>query len=185
MAIRYEIAQRKAVVAGDKIDARLRPPIARRKDIRRAAKPRREFAQEARITAPKATERVAGAAVPLAKGRGESPELVAVLAQIPGLRDQLDSTQHWILMERRQPPRAPIKRAVITGQGRRKIEAKAVDLHLLDPIAQAVHHQAQGLGMAEIQAVAAATRVGVTSRVLDIEAVISGVVKAAQAQGRP
>ena len=57
-------------------------------------------------------------------------------------------------------------------------------MHLLHPVAQAVHHQAQGGGLAQVEAVAGAGEVQAAAAVLGLQPVVGGVVDAAQVQRR-
>jgi hypothetical protein len=70
-------------------------------------------------------------------------------------------------------------------EGRRQIEAEAVDVHLLDPVAQAVGDHLQHAGMRHGDGVSAAGVVDVVARLVGQQAVIGGVVDAAEGQGRP
>ena len=57
-------------------------------------------------------------------------------------------------------------------------------MHLVDPVAQAVHHHLQDAGMNQVQSVAAAGVVDVVAAV-GLEPVIGRIVDAPEAQGRP
>ena len=63
-----------------------------------------------------------------------------------------------------------------------KIEAEAVDAHVVGPVAQAVHHHLQHAAVAEIHGVAGASVVDVMPRVGG-QPVIGGVVDALEGQG--
>ncbi len=73
----------------------------------------------------------------------------------------------------------------LAGQGRRKVESKAIDVHLLHPVAQAVHDQLQHLGVAHVQGVAGAGEVHVVARIVLNQPVVGGVVEALERQRRP
>src|SRR5207247_9374969 len=64
----------------------------------------------------------------------------------------------------------------------RKVEAEAVHMHLLEPIAQAVHDQPPNNRMVGIEGVSSAAEIGV-ARAVGFEDVIDRVVESAQAQG--
>ena len=72
----------------------------------------------------------------------------------------------------------------VAGQDRRQVEAEAVDVHLLDPVAQAVHDHPADDRMIGVERVAAAGVVGVT-RAAVFEDVVGRVVDAAEAERRP
>ena len=63
----------------------------------------------------------------------------------------------------------------------REVEAKAVHVHLLHPVAQRVHHQAQRLRKIQIHGVAAAGVIDVVGAVV-LQAVVGRVVDPAEAQ---
>ena len=67
-----------------------------------------------------------------------------------------------------------------------KVEAKAVDVADLDPVAQRIHHHLQHARMGEVDRAAAAGEVVVVARVFLVEPVIGRVVDAAEtsASGR-
>ena len=67
---------------------------------------------------------------------------------------------------------------------RGEIEAEAVDVKHLDPVAQRVHHHLQHARMGELQRVAGAGVVLVEARLVGDEPVVGGVVDAAIAQRR-
>jgi hypothetical protein len=70
-------------------------------------------------------------------------------------------------------------------QRRREVEAEAVDVHLGDPVAQRVHQQLQHARVLHVQRVAAAGEVHVVARRAGRQAVVGGVVDAAEGQRRP
>ena len=74
---------------------------------------------------------------------------------------------------------------VITRQGRSQIESKSVDMHLENPIAQAVHHQLQRAWMQQVKGVARAGEIQIETRIIGLQSVISGIIDAAEAQRRP
>ena len=73
---------------------------------------------------------------------------------------------------------------VVAAQHGRQIEAKAVDVHLIHPVAQTVHHQLQHARMADVERVAATAVVFVLDARLRLQAVVAGVVQAPKAQRR-
>jgi hypothetical protein len=66
-----------------------------------------------------------------------------------------------------------------------RASALAIDVHLLHPVAQAVHHQLDGAGVPHVQRVPAAGEVLVASRVTGLRPVVGLVVDAAERQRRP
>ena len=69
-------------------------------------------------------------------------------------------------------------------QGGGQIEAEAVDVHLLHPVPQAVHDQLQHLRMAHVERIAGARVVHVVARIVGDQAVVGGVVDAAETERR-
>ncbi len=57
-------------------------------------------------------------------------------------------------------------------------------MHLLHPVAQAVHHQLHGAGVQHVQRVAGAGEVDVVARALRVQVVVGDVVDAAKRDGR-
>ena len=101
-----EVVQREAVVAGDEIDAGVRPAAAPFIEIAGAAEARGEFGDHAAVALPEPADRVAVAAVPFRPQRREIADLIAALAQVPGLGDQLDLRDDRVLVddvEKRRP----------------------------------------------------------------------------------
>ena len=82
--------------------------------------------------------------------------------------------------ERRQP----VDVVQFARQRRGQVEAEAIHMHLLHPVAQAVHDQLQHLRMAHVQAVAGARVIHVVARIVRHQAVVGRVVDAAEAQHR-
>ena len=76
----------------------------------------------------------------------------------------------------------PVDLKELSGQGAGQIEPKAVDVHLGDPVAQAVHDELQHARMLHIGGVATAGEVHVVARILRREPVVGGVVDAAHRQ---
>ena len=82
----------------------------------------------------------------------EAADLVAAGADVPGLGDQLDVRQHRVLRERvEEAARRGRSRRPSRAERRREVEAEAVDVHLLDPVAQRVHDHLQHARMAQVR----------------------------------
>ena len=91
--------QREAVVAGDEIDAGVRPAAAPFVEIAGAAKPRGELGDHAAVAFPELADRVAVLAVPFRPQGGKVAHLVAPFAQVPRLGDQLHLREHRVLVD--------------------------------------------------------------------------------------
>ena len=94
-----EIAQREAVVRGDEVDARVRPPRGALVEIGAAGEPVGELGERLIGAAPEVAHAVAVLAVPLGPERREVADLVAAFADVPRLGDQLDLADDRILLD--------------------------------------------------------------------------------------
>jgi hypothetical protein len=102
-----QVAQGKAVVAGDEVDRGERAPAVVLVQVTGARQPGREFGQRGVPAAPEVADPVSVLAVPFGPQRREVTDLVAALAHVPRFGDQLDLGHDRILLdqveERRQP----------------------------------------------------------------------------------
>src|SRR6267154_1407500 len=101
-------------------------------------------------------------AVPLLPGvADEAPDLIEP-GGVPGLGDELRARQGWVRLDipedRRVRQRAP---RAVAGEDRRKVEPEAVDVHLLNPVAQAVHDHAADDRVIPIERIPAPREIGV------------------------
>jgi len=136
-AIAHQVLKGEAIMACDEIDAGPWPAAPMIEDVARSGNARREIAQLTPVTPPEAPQRIAISVIPLGPSGRKSAELVGVLSDIPRLRDQLDRSQHRILLQRRKKARRGIEGAIrATGKARRQVEAKSIDMHFFDPVAQ-------------------------------------------------
>src|SRR6185503_12336905 len=94
----HEIVQREAVVAGDEVDAGRGPAPRLLEEIGGAREAVAHLTREVLVALPEAPEGVAELAVPLGPANGEAAELVAALARVPGLGDELLAREHGILV---------------------------------------------------------------------------------------
>ena len=184
VVVRDEVAQREAVVGGDEVDRRRRPPGVGLVQVGAAGEAVAELGQRRRLAAPEVADRVAVAAVPLRPQRREVADLVAALADVPRLGDQLDLRDDGVLLDEVEERRQPVDGEQLAGQRRREVEAEAVDVHLGHPVAQAVHDQLQHVRVAHVEAVAGAREVEVVARLVVDDAVVGEVVDAAHRQHR-
>ena len=122
-------------------------------------------AEARRLAAPEVADGVAVLAVPLRPQRREAADLVAALADVPRLGDQLDLADHRVLVDQVEERREPVDLVELAGQRRGQVEPEPVDVHLGDPVAQRVHDQPQRLVLADVEAVAGAGGVVVVLRV--------------------
>ena len=180
-----EIVEREAVVRGDEVDGGPRLAAALGEQVGRGGEPRREVGQLAVVAAPVGAHRVAdsGRSTPPSRARSGRPD------SRPGPMSHGSAISLTWLRARVLP--AGIEEAAVLVEAVRlarqdggEVEAEAVDAHVARPVAQAVHHQLQHAGVAEVDGVAGAGVVDVVAR-LRRQPVIGGVVDALEGQGRP
>ena len=143
-----------------------------------------ELAEHLVGAAPVVAHRIAILAVPFGPQRREVADLVAALADVPGLGDQLDLADDRILLNQIEERRQPIDFVQLARERRRKVEAEAVDVHLEHPVAQRIHQQLQHVRMPHVQAVPGARVVHVVARLVADRPVVGGVVEALERQHR-
>ena len=181
-----EVGQGHAVVRGDEVDAGLRAAATVVKHIAGATQAARQLAARGFVPKPPGAATVAKAVVPLQPAQRKVAQLVAIGPQVPGLGNQTHARQHRVLRHGRQQPGVRLKVVVcahVAPQRGGQVKAKTVHPKGLHPPAQAVHHQALGAGLRQVQAVAAAAEVEQVAGAL--MQVPTGVVEPAPAQGGP
>ena len=87
----------------------------------------REFAG-VRVAAPEVADRVAVYAVPLRPQDREVADLVAALADVPRLGDQLHLREHRVLVDDVEERGQPVDVVQLAGQRGGEVEAEAVDV---------------------------------------------------------
>src|SRR5437660_12683732 len=102
----------------DEVDARPGPAAAVAENVGRSCDTRGQLRNEARIALPEATHRVAILAVPLGPARRKIPELIAIGAHVPRLRDQLQPGHRGILPDRVEERAVLPVRAVLAPKAR-------------------------------------------------------------------
>ncbi len=175
--------QREAVVAGDEVDRGQRAAAVVLVEVGGAGQPGGELGERARLAPPQVPDRVPVLAVPLGPQRREVAHLVAALAHVPRLGDQLHLGDHRVLLHQVEERRQPVHLVELPGQGRREVEAEAVDVHLGDPVPQRVHDQLEHVRGPHEQRVPGARGVHVVARVLR-QPVVRRVVDAFEGQRR-
>ncbi len=183
--VAHHVGQGEAVVGGDEVDARLRAPPAGRVEVGRAGEASAEVGGLAGVAAPEAAHGIAEAVVPLRPAAREAPGLIAALAEVPRLGDQLDRGEHRVARDRVEEARARRRPLASPHQRGGEVEAEAVDVHLEHPVAQAVEHELEHARVPEVERVAAAGQVEVLAPVLRTQAVVGAVVDAAEGQRGP
>src|SRR6185369_15328628 len=89
-----------------------------------------------------------------------------------------------VLMDDIEKRAEPVNVKKLARQSGGKIEAKTVDVHLRDPIAQAVHDQLEHPRMGHVEGVTAAGIVHVKAAVVLHQTIVGSVVDTTETQGR-
>ena len=179
-----EVVQREAVVGGDEVDAGEGAAARAAVEVAAAGEAVAELGQGLVLAPPEVAHGVAVLAVPLRPQRREVADLVAALADVPRLGDELDLADDRVLLDEVEERRQPVDVVQLAGERGGQVEAEAVDVHLGHPVPQAVHDQLQHVRVAHVQAVAGARVVHVVARVVGVEPVVGGVVDAPERQHR-
>ncbi len=178
-----EVVQGEAVVAGHEVDRGQRAAPVVLVEVGGAGEPGGELGERARFAPPQVAHGVAVLAVPLGPQRREVAHLVAALAHVPRLRDQLHLRDHRVLLHQVEERRQPVHLVELPGQGRREVEAEPVDVHLGDPVPQRVHDHLEDVRGPHEQGVPGARRVHVVAGVVG-QTVVRRVVDALEGQRR-
>ncbi|OIQ65544.1 hypothetical protein GALL_528960 [mine drainage metagenome] len=131
-----QIGKREAIMDGDVIDAGAGTAAVVVEQIGRAGHAAGDFADQAAFAAPVAAHRAAVAVIPFRPLRRKGADLIAAHAEVPGLGDELDGSEHRVLADRGKKGGVAVKAVRPARQRRGEVEPEAVDVTDLDPIAQ-------------------------------------------------
>src|SRR5262245_14259908 len=148
--------ERKTVVRRHKIDARIRQPAVVAVEIARSGQTKAERADLPAVALPETSRGIAIGRVPFRPQHGKVADLVAARAEIPWLGNELHSRNNRVLLDDVEERAKTVDVVELTRQSGGQIEAKPVDVHLGDPITQAVHDQLQNPRMSHVERIAAA-----------------------------
>jgi hypothetical protein len=158
-----QVIQRKAIVAGDKIDALLCLAFFVLVYIRAPRQPEGHCMSGSVVAFEKPANVVLKSPVPFLPAiADEAPDLIEA-SGVPGFGNQLDIGEDGVGFDipknrwRRHWPAI-----LVASEDQGEIKAKAVDMHLVHPIAEAVEDQPPDNRLVGVQGVAAAGIVGVT-----------------------
>ena len=183
LVVRNQVAQREPVVGRDEVDAGRGAARVALVEVGATGEPRGQLAEDGEGTSPHVPDRVAVAPVP-SDHWGGSCRPGSHLAQVPGLGDELDLADHRSCCTRSKNADSRSTswnwRASVAARSKRE----TVDVHLDDPVAQAVHDQLQRVWVGHVEAVAGAGGVVVVGPVVGHEPVVGGVVDALERQDR-
>ena len=133
-----------------------------------------------RIALNETADVIAKPPVPLEPSHAGKSAAELICAGVPRLSDQTEPAQLRIggdLAEDRRV--SPVERSVrIAAEHRRQIETESVDVHLVFPITQAVHHHLAHVSLAEIQRVPRTRVIRVRIRWIGRQHVVAGAVEA-------
>ena len=109
------------------------------------------------VAPPETADVVAVAVVPLRPATAGKPAYLVRAARVPSLGDDLRVAQERILGDALDDRRVLEKVArLVPPQDRAEVEAEAVDVHLHDPIMEAVADEGTHDGMVAVEGIAAA-----------------------------
>ncbi len=153
-------------------------------DIAAGGEAARQLAARRAATEPVAAHAVAEAVVPFEEAPGEAAELVAVVAQVPGLGDQPRARQRRVLQQGDEQRGVRVEALAGAAEHAGEVEAKAVDTHGLHPVAQHIERKLHDAWVGVVDGVAAAAEVLDAAGVVGAPAVPGGVVESAPGQRR-
>ena len=162
---------------GDKVDAGLRCPAAVIENFARSGQALGQRTNTGTAGQPEGAHIIAETVVPFAPAERETSEVITVRAQIPRLGDQLDAREQRILTHGGEE-------VAIARQGGGEVETEAIDVHFAHPVAQRIHHQLQRTRVREVEGIAAAAEIFVVTGIVRAEAIVAGVVDAAEGNRR-
>src|SRR5690606_2193631 len=181
VVIADEVVEREAVMRGDDVDAGIRMTSAGFIKVAAPRDPGRELGNRSSVVLPEPPDAVAIAAVPFGPAFGEIPHLVSAFTNIPRLRDQLGAGKDGVLEHEVEEGAELAGLMQLAGEGGRKVETEAVDMHFLDPVSQAVHDDLEDPGMLRVQGISAPGVVGIVAWRFRFQPVIRLVVDAPEA----
>ena len=146
--VAHEIGEREAVMHRDVVDAGARAAAVVVEQVGGAGHAAADLAEQVAFAAPVAAQRSAIMIVPFRPAGRKAADLIAAGADVPRLGDQLDAGQHRILPDRGEERGAAVEAVWSAAERAGEIEAEAVDVTDLDPVAQRIHHHLQHARMA-------------------------------------
>ena len=178
-----QIVQRKAVMRGDKVNARPRTAPAL---IVKVAGTKQACGKVGGnvVAFPVFAHRIAVFIVPLRPARREAADLITAGADIPWFADQLHFRKHRVLRYRVEEAAALVEAFRLAAKNGAEIETETVDMHRLRPVAQRIHYHLQYTRMRGIHSVAGAGIVDVITMLVRQSAVIGEVIDALERQRR-
>jgi len=149
-----QIVEGEAVMGGDEIDAGRRLAVVDLIQVGAAGEALGEFPEDTIGPAPIIAHAVAVFAVPFRPAGWELADLVAILADVPGLGDELYAGDNGVLVDDAEEGAEAVDVIELAGQGGGQVESEAVDVHFVHPIPKAVHDERQDVGQAGVEGIA-------------------------------
>ena len=143
LVVAEQVGERKTVMDGDVVDTGTRRAAVMVEQIGGGGHAARHFTDQAAFAAPVASHRRTVAIIPLRPLRGKRADLIAAEPEVPGLGDEFYRRQHRVLSHRGQEGGIAIEAVRLARQRGREVEAEAVDVAHLNPVAQRIHDHLQ------------------------------------------
>ncbi len=141
VVVRHQVNRGEPIMGGDEVDRGEWTP--RPEDIRAGGESGGNGVDQTTGPPPEVTEVVAIAAVPFRPCRRKPPELICARPYVPRLSDELHVPEGGVLLHCQKERGIGVELFGRTTERGGEIESKPVDMHLLNPIAEAVHDQPQ------------------------------------------
>ncbi len=184
LVVADQVREGEPVVGRHEVDTRGRPAAGVLVQIRGAGEPGAELTDRAGLAPPEIPDGVTVLAVPFGPERWKVADLVAAVADVPWLGDQLDLAHDGVLVDEVEERGQLVDVVQLAGQRGGEVEPESVDVHLGHPVPQRVHDQLQRVRVADVQRVPGARVVHVVLRVVVHQPVVRAVVDPAEAQRR-
>ena len=182
--VRDQVVEREAVVTGHEVEARTWFSPLVPVDVRAAEEPLAHRLDRRPVALDERPHVVAEATVPLRPAVADEAADLVQPAGVPRLGDQLGAGQDRVGLDVPEGRRIGHRLTVLVArQDRREVEPEAVDVHLVDPVAQAVEDQPADDRAVRVERVAGAAVVDVGA--VAVEQVVVVVGQAAEGEGRP
>src|SRR5215472_15768390 len=140
-----------------------------------------QFCNRTAIAFPKTPDTIAIFAIPLGPQHRKITYLIAPRSKVPGLGQQFRLRDNWILVDDVEERRQAIDFPAFAGQRTGQVKAEPIDVHLHEPVAQAIHDELKNVWIGNIETVAAAGEINITPAVLG-KAVTGRIVDTAHGQ---
>lgn len=178
-----KVIERKAVMGGDEIHRSPRFPATLVEKVRRRRDSGREVRKFSIVALPERPHGIPETVVPLGPSGGEAADLIATRSAIPGLGNELNLAEDWILHAGVEKAAAFIKLVWLSRQNGCQVEAEAINPHLLNPIPKRARYHLQNPLIAQVDCIPRARVVDVKAAVRR-EAVVGRVIYPLEGEGR-